>query len=86
MNKELLMQFLSESIDKGAILHLHMPQYDITSSPVEKDEALRFAAMLKDAVGGEITEAPHELCDSFIVEVDKFRACFSHSPVEKAEV
>jgi hypothetical protein len=89
MNKDKLMQFLSEAIDNGAELHVYMGQYNSTKdyAPVGKYEALRFAAMFKDAVGGEITENTHEkVCETFNVDVDKFRSCFSHSPVEKVEV
>jgi hypothetical protein len=79
------MEFLSEAMDNGATFHIHMAQFDNTGSPVEREKALRYAAMFKDAVGGDITEKTSEFCDSFIVDVDELRACFSHSPVEKAD-
>lgn len=89
MNKELLMQFLSEAIDNGAGISIFMGQYNPSKdfTPVEKDEALRFAAMFKDAVGGEIKEGIHEgFCEHFDIKTERFVASFSHSPVQKVEV
>jgi hypothetical protein len=89
MNKELLMQFLSEAIDNGASFIIHMGQYNPSKefAPVDQGEALRFAAMCQDAVGGEIKEGTHEgVCKSFDVRVGDISASFAHSPVQKVEV
>lgn len=84
MNKELLLQVVSEVIDRGGFLTIHMSHYNHqTALPWDettREEALQFAERFQDAIGAnEITE--NNGCDGgiddFTVRSDRFDGYFS---------
>lgn len=83
MNKELLMQVISEAIDNGASITINAGQFDNDFNPVFKEEALRLAEMFQAAIGGGIEEVSNpDTCESFRVTNSdvRFYGSFSHSP------
>ncbi|MDQ0414192.1 hypothetical protein [Mesobacillus stamsii] len=65
MNKERLMQFLSDAIDSGAYLSIHMTQFEGDNyNPVFREEAENRAKRFASIISQPIEELD---CDSFIV-------------------
>lgn len=61
MNKERLMQFLSDAIDSGAKLSIHMTQYEGTNfRPVSREEAEERAKRFASIIGEPIEESNEE--------------------------
>lgn len=84
MDKQKLMQFLSDAIDKGAHIHVHLGQFDKESNPIFKDEAQTFANRFKEACGLEVMgeRENEDVCSNIFVgdAWEQFCGCFSHSP------
>ncbi|MCM3665545.1 hypothetical protein M3204_14095 [Mesobacillus subterraneus] len=58
MNKERLMQFLSDAIDSGAYLHIHMTQFEGENyRPVSREEAEERAKRFASIIGEPIEES-----------------------------
>ncbi|KOP81971.1 hypothetical protein AMS60_05415 [Bacillus sp. FJAT-21945] len=83
MQKEKLMQFLSEAIDNGAEISIFLGQFNRNKdfTPVTRKDAFRLAGLVQEAIGGEIKEIVHkEVCDRFDIETDNFKIAIAHSP------
>lgn len=91
MDKEKLMQLLSEAIDKDASIRIHFSQYhsDEESTPVTKVEAQELIGLFAEALGTINIEHkvgdPH--ADSFVIKEGDYRVCCSYipSPEEKMD-
>lgn len=88
MNKELLLQVVSEVIDRGGFLTIHMSHYNqqtvLPWDETTREEALQFAEKFQDALGsGEIIENTDnkELnVHDFTVNTGQIIGCFSYVP------
>lgn len=82
MNKEKLMQLVSEALDKGATLNLFIPQYRKTEdwSPVSKEEAFKIATDFAEAIGTNNTA--HNPND-YTISTDGFYIACPYIPAAK---
>jgi len=84
MNKEKTLQLISELIDKGANIRVHMTQYDESGETwrkFTKEEAEEMAVSFQKALGAEsIEHVEGELTNNFTVAVNDITAAFSYYP------
>ncbi len=81
MNKEKLMEVISKSIDEGAAITIHFPQFDQKWNPRKESDMLQLAIMFKEAIcTSNIKHKTDQICGSIVVDNGRFRGCFSHSP------
>jgi hypothetical protein len=87
MNKEKLLQLLSDLIDRGASISVYVPQFDKTDQwpwhKVTKEEALQMAERAQDAIDAPVEEEKGEYgFDHLVVtnEEKDIRFCFSYHP------
>lgn len=89
MKKDILLAVISEVIERGGSISIHMPQYTgPTFTPVTKEEAFTMAQIVSDALGGEeITERDNSTIKvgGFTVERGKYDVWFSASYVNHME-
>ncbi|WP_137743829.1 hypothetical protein [Robertmurraya siralis] len=88
MNKELLLQVVSEVIDRGGFLTIHMSHYNqqtvLPWDETTREEALQFAERFQDALGSveiiENTDNKELNVHDFTVNTGQIRGCFSYVP------
>ena len=84
MNKEKVLQIISDAIDRGASVYFHLTQFDKSNGRYEnrtKEQAEELISRLEDALGGgEVKLHRHEAADSLWLEHKKIRGTFSFVP------
>jgi hypothetical protein len=85
MNKEKVLQLISEAMDKGASINVHVGQFNQGQEwPWDKhtkEDAEEFITRFQKAIGGgEIEHNSNKYCDGLTVFTDKIRGTFSYYP------
>jgi hypothetical protein len=91
MDKEKVLQLISEAIDKGASISVHVGQYNQGQEwPWDKhtkEDAEAFINRFQEAIGGgEIRHDSNEFADGLTVFTDKIRGVFSYFPYMQEDV
>ncbi len=91
VKKEQILQLVSEAIDKGAYVRVHVGQYDQTNEwPWEKhtkEQAEDYINRFKEALGAErIEHDSGERCDSVEVRTNKISVAFSYFPYMEEDI
>lgn len=74
MKKDILLAVISEAIDKGAFLHVHL-----TPRQSNKEEALSLAVTTSEALGGEVKERTLEgYGNQFVVDTTFMTFAFGY--------
>ena len=87
MNKEKVLQLVSEAIDKGAVIDIHILQFEGMYTKRTKEEAESYIKRAEEALGGgQIERGKSEFADSVGIRKGDFRILFSHAPVMEEDV
>lgn len=91
MNKEAVLQLISEAIDKGAYISVHVGQFiekeEGTWGKRNKEEALDFVTRFQEAIGGgEIETSSGTAADCVFVDNVQFRGAHSYFPYMEEDI
>jgi hypothetical protein len=90
VNKDKLVQLLSEALDKNCSINIHFSQFhnDGKFTPVTEQEAKETIMKFAEALGTSviIKNDKQEYADHYLVEDRKFRICCSYIPETNEEV
>lgn len=88
MNKEKLMQMISDAIDNGADITVHVPQFKKTQKwePVTKEEVEHKAIEMSQLLNREIEQRNSEHAHAFTVDNGQYRFVYSYIPFMEEDV
>lgn len=86
MDKEKVMQLISQAIDNGAYISVHEVQINKNWSRVTREEAEKKAVEASVALDSTIEHSESEHANSFDVSKNKIRFAFSYNPYMEEDV